>query len=90
MTSMSKSYQALDDAINALMQEHCDDVLNDGAIPVDAVLVVGTQRIDADGDRVGGLWIFPRTGSQPYYLTTGLLDAARNMLYAKAHKFESE
>ncbi|WP_156748609.1 hypothetical protein [Mycobacterium sp. 1465703.0] len=86
MTTTPKSFQALDSVIQALMHECHPDQLAAGAIPVDAVLVVGTQRIDDDGDRVGGVFVFPRNGSQPYYQTTGLLDAARDLLYARAHE----
>lgn len=86
----TKSIQALDAVIQALMIEHHPDQLAAGAIPVDAVLVVGTQRIDDAGDRVGGVFIFPRTGSQPYYMTTGLLDAAKDLLFARAHETSDE
>lgn len=43
---------------------------------VDWVLVAGFQFFEENGDRVGGVSIFPRGGSQPAYLTVGLLHEA--------------
>jgi len=77
----SRAYHALEEAIGAFMDvireenDDCDDVM-----AVDAVLILGTQWIDDDGDRAGSVTGFPRTGSQPYYTTLGLVEATRSML----------
>ncbi|MFA4080492.1 hypothetical protein ONA92_02100 [Mycobacteroides salmoniphilum] len=55
------------------------------SIPTDYVLVVGAQLIDDDGDRVGGVSYFPKGGSQPPYITAGLLEVARAMLAGQAN-----
>lgn len=64
------AYAKFDDAIVELSNVFCEV---DGEIAVDAVLIVGAQRVDDDGDRVGGVTIFPRHGSQPFYITSGLM-----------------
>jgi hypothetical protein len=43
---------------------------------VDAVLLIGCQWIDEDGDRCGSVNVLPRNGCQPAYATAGLLTAA--------------
>lgn len=75
------AYIALDAAADALVAaaQACEEVDEDCNYPetvTDLVLVVGTQWIDNDGDRGGRAFVFPRNGSQPYYITDGLLDAA--------------
>jgi hypothetical protein len=80
-TKRAAVIKALEDAIeafNGLMRasnDDCDDVM-----AVDAVLIVGSQWIDEDGDRCGGVSFFPRNGCQPSYITAGLLDLAREQL----------
>ncbi|MEX3644475.1 DUF7213 family protein [Mycolicibacterium porcinum] len=54
------AYAKLDEAIEELSAVFCEV---DGEIPVDAVLIVGAQSVDDDGDR----------GSQPLYITSGLM-----------------
>lgn len=76
MTDAMAAATALEAAIAAAADLACDD----GQIAVDAVLVVGIQQIDDDGDRIGGVMIYPRHGCQPTYLTLGLLDAARRLV----------
>ncbi|MDO3335141.1 DUF7213 family protein [Mycobacteroides abscessus] len=62
----------------------CADSDEPTSIPTDYVLVVGAQLIDDDGDRVGGVSYFPKGGSQPPYITAGLLEVARAMLARQA------
>lgn len=64
------AYAKLDEAIEELSAVFCEV---DGEIAVDAVLIVGAQSVDEDGDRVGGVTIFPRHGCQPLYITSGLI-----------------
>lgn len=84
-TTRSRAINALEEAVDALVEvireanDDCDDVM-----AIDAVLILGTQWIDDDGDRCGGVSVLPRTGSQPYYTTLGLLDAARRQLLDSA------
>lgn len=82
VVTREEAYAALEAAIAAFNaydgQEH-------GYVTVDAVLIVGAQKIDDDGDRVGSVGYYPRHGCQPSYVTGGLIDAAkayvqRNML----------
>jgi hypothetical protein len=42
----------------------------------DAVLIVGTQWIDNNGNRSGRVFVFPHNGSAPPYITKGLLQEA--------------
>jgi hypothetical protein len=69
MAETEEAYAALEVAVQKLLAM----VGEDECIPVDVVLVVGVQKIDDDGDRVGGLHAFPRDGCQPIYITKGLL-----------------
>lgn len=68
--------QAIEDAISALAAYCCED---DDVI-TDAVLIVGAQTIDEDGDRLGRVIVFPRHGAQPPYISIGLVESARRMI----------
>lgn len=84
-TARSRAHHALEQAVSALMdslRENHDDY--DDVVAVDAVLIIGTQWIDDDGDRAGGVSALPRHGSQPYYTTLGLVESLRQMLIDKA------
>lgn len=80
-TDRAAAYQQLENCITQLVaysrnSEDIDPEADYPETPTDAVLVIGTQWIDSDGDRSGRVFVFPRTGSQPSYITTGLLQAA--------------
>lgn len=69
------AYKALDDAIEALSR-FSDPDGEDGDLAVDAVLIVGFQKYDDEGNRVSTTAIYPRNGGQPCYITMGLLHMA--------------
>ena len=70
---------ALEQAIEALWAIHDPD-RPAGAMVVDAVLVLGVQHVEDDGDRVGYVEVFPRGGSQPSYVTRGMLGDGLKLL----------
>ncbi|OYN80432.1 DUF7213 family protein [Mycolicibacterium sphagni] len=76
----TEAYEALEVAITKMTAMLNAKALEHGEVPdlvaVDAVLLIGTQWIDEDGDRCGGTNIFPRHGWQPGYITAGLLTTA--------------
>ncbi|SIC88120.1 DUF7213 family protein [Mycobacteroides abscessus] len=78
------AYEKLDEAVNALVDvmnnesEDCDD--DTLLIPTDYVLLVGLQGVDDDGDRVDGVNFFPKGGSQPGYITRGLVATTSDWL----------
>lgn len=72
----AEACQALEEAIRAIAEHTLD---NDDIV-TDAVIILGAQYIDDDGDRLGRVITFPRNGSQPPYITLGLLDAAQNLI----------
>lgn len=68
------AYEALNDAAEALVSlVRVED--DEGETITDTVLIVGTQWYDGDGDRCGRIMMFPRNGSQPYYITAGMLQS---------------
>lgn len=79
--SRDNAIKALENSVEAFMTHlrefYCDF---DDVLGIDAVLIVGTQWIDQQGDRCGGISVLPRHGSQPYYATIGLLEAARSKI----------
>lgn len=73
---------ALENAIRAVAELMFDD----NEVIVDAVLILGAQRIDDDGDRIGRVGNFPRHGSQPTYITAGLLNQAMDLVNNPSHR----
>lgn len=69
LDSRREAYEALDRAIELLMSEH----IAAGRLPVDAVLVVGTQTLTEDGHVTGGSAMFLKGGVRPLYPAKGLL-----------------
>lgn len=69
------AYSKLDEALSMLaaLHQHPED---DSSVPVDAVLLIGSQWFDEDGDRTGSVIICPRGGWQPGYITSGLIHQA--------------
>ncbi|QSM04895.1 Uncharacterised protein [Mycobacteroides abscessus subsp. bolletii] len=82
-TELKAAFNRLEDVVNEI-HRLCADSDEPTSIPTDYVLVVGAQLIDDDGDRVGGVSYFPKGGSQPPYITAGLLEVARAMLARQA------
>lgn len=83
-TELKAALNRLEDVVNEI-HRLCADPDEPTSIPTDYVLVVGAQLIDDDGDRVGGVSYFPKGGSQPPYITAGLLEVARAMLAGQAN-----
>lgn len=79
---MRAALDALDVAIVGMFEaiRTEDNDTPDDAIPVDAVLLIGVQHIDRDDDRVGFVEVIPRYGSQPAYVTRGLIGDALHLL----------
>lgn len=74
-----KAYADLEQALHALLTIAREDEAEDGDSPealTDWVIVTGSQFYDEDGDRAGAVTILPRDGSQPAYITVGLLREA--------------
>lgn len=69
------AYRELENIVCRLMQlmEQDDD---QPSMPTDYVLLVGSMFIH-EGDRCGAVSIFPKDGSQPAYITNGLVESAR-------------
>ncbi|KAB7752773.1 DUF7213 family protein [Mycolicibacterium mucogenicum] len=74
------AYQALDAAVMELHRLVEARNPEPPAVATDYVLVVGAMYIDSSGDRNGVVEVFPKDGSQPAYVTTGLLDSALRMV----------
>lgn len=85
MTGRDDACKAIEDAIRTVGEYAAD---NDEII-TDGVLLLGLQRIDDDGDRGGRVLVFPRHGSQPPYITLGLIQSAQNLV-ANAQAGEDE
>jgi len=79
------AYQKLDEVVRELTAITEDESDDDGQLrytATDYVLIVGAQTIDNDGDRVGYVTLYPQGGSQPSYITTGLVAQAEGFLAA--------
>jgi hypothetical protein len=70
---MSEEREAALTALEAAIARCAELHTSEGEIVTDAVLVFGVQEIDDNGDRNGHVSVFPRHGSQPPYITVGLL-----------------
>lgn len=71
------AFALLDAAIEA-----CVRLSGSEGVAVDAVLIVGTQHVDNDGDRLGHVGVYPRSGAQPSYVTRGLISGGVALLDA--------
>lgn len=71
-TKRADAHQALEDAL-AVYAGYCTD---SDEIITDAVLLIAAQHIDEDGNRCGRVFIMPRHGYQPIYITKGLITDA--------------
>ncbi|SHX92338.1 Uncharacterised protein [Mycobacteroides abscessus subsp. bolletii] len=77
------AYAKLAEVVSELIDIANHDEDDDGMpiVPVDYVLLIGGQWITSDGDRRGGVACYPKDGSQPRYITAGLLADAQAMHY---------
>ena len=60
-----EAFALLDDAIEALFDATRDEGSDPNDVPVNAVLLLGVQRVNDNGDRIGYVEVYPRAGSQP-------------------------
>lgn len=81
-----EAFALLDQAITACFNI---EPRSDG-VPVDAVLIIGVHHIDDDGDHLGHVEVYPRTGAQPSYITRGLLDEAHTLLDNEVRNAEDD
>lgn len=72
----AEAYAALEVALQRFSEYATD---NDEVI-TDAVLLVAAQHVDDDGDRCGRVFVFPRHGYQPIYITKGMLIDTLDMM----------
>lgn len=75
----AEAFEALEAAIAKVTELYNDDDPDPDTskvVAVDAVLLIGMQYYDEDGDRTGYVNIVPRNGWQPGYITAGLLRMA--------------
>lgn len=79
------AYQAQSKAAFALLDQAitaCTRLSGCDGVAVDAVLIVGIQHVDTDGDRLGHVEVYPRSGAQPSYITRGIIDEGLSLLKA--------
>lgn len=74
-----EAFALLDGAIDALVAIARDPDSDPNNVLVDAVLIVGVQTVDGDGDRIGYVEVYPRAGAQPAS-TRGLIGEAGKLL----------
>lgn len=72
----ARGYELLNEAIDHLMASAAER----GYVSMDAILVVGAQRLDKDGHRNGGVGVFCKDGVGPAYAMKGLLVDALDAL----------
>lgn len=75
-TKRDAAYAATEAAIQALAGYRLDD----DEVVTDAVVLIAAQHIDDDGDRCGRVFVFPRHGYQPVYITKGMLVDALDLI----------
>lgn len=85
-TKRTDAYAALETAIEMLATANFDE----GEVAVDAVLIVGVQHIHDDGGRGGSVYVFPRHGCQPAYITTGLLEMGQDFIRGRCRDLEDD
>lgn len=75
------AYRQLADAVEALHRLAEQANPEPPAVATDWVLLVGAMYIDDEsGQRGGVVEVYPRDGSQPAYITTGLVIAAAQLV----------
>ena len=78
MGDLDAGYEHLNEAIDTLMASAQEK----GYAVLDAVLVVGVQKLDENGQRCGGVGVFMKDGYGPVYTAKGLLTDALDELRA--------
>ena len=72
----AEAYRLLNTAIDALV----GPVAPGTQIATDAVLIVGCQGVNDEGNRIGSTGIFVRDGAQPFWITRSLVREAAQAL----------
>jgi hypothetical protein len=80
------AYAKLDEAVHELhrLMECANEIpAKRRAMPTDYVLVVGSMYLDSDSGRCGVVTYFPKDGTQPSYITIGLLTSTAQAIAAQ-------
>lgn len=80
MSASKDAYSALNTAIDQLVASDDELAQELPETVTDAVLLLGVQFFTDGGDRCGRVLLYPRNGSQPYYITEGLLHAGLSVI----------
>ncbi|GAB4710618.1 DUF7213 family protein [Mycobacterium avium] len=75
-TARSHAHASLESTI----EQYAKYRLEPDEVVTDAVLLLAAQHVDEDGDRCGRVFVFPRHGYQPVYITKGMLSDALDMV----------
>lgn len=67
-------------SLESTIERYAKYGLEPDEVVTDAVLLLAAQHVDEDGDRCGRVFVFPRHGYQPIYITKGMLTDALDMI----------
>lgn len=76
MSGHTDAWNAVESAIGCITS----GIFDTDELITDLVIIVGAQHVDDEGDRCGRTLVIPRNGSQPTYVTKGLLTEALDLI----------